>query len=76
MHAQIDEKGNQIRKVETNFKQDRQQAQTALKETSERAKKAEMNLLEFKLEISVKTLQRSLEDCQLHISQFEEFSKK
>lgn len=76
LHAQLEDKASQLKKNETTYKQDRHQAQNALKEASDRAKKAEMNLLEFKLEIFSKTLQRSHDECKNHIGQLEELYKK
>jgi hypothetical protein len=65
-----------LRKAEHRFEQQSKQTQSALKDSLERAKKAEVNLLEFKLEIGIKLLVRAQEDCQNNIKQLDDLSRR
>lgn len=60
-----------MRKMENRHDQDRKQTNASLREAIERAKKAEVNLLEFKLEIGLKVLQRAADDCTANIKHWD-----
>jgi len=76
LNTQIDEKTQMLRKAEHRFEQQSKQTQSALKDSLERAKKAEVNLLEFKLEIGIKLLVRAQEDCQNNIKQLDDLARR
>uniref|UniRef100_A0A914VIN2 Uncharacterized protein n=1 Tax=Plectus sambesii TaxID=2011161 RepID=A0A914VIN2_9BILA len=76
LNTQVDEKTQNLRKAENRFDQERKQTASSLKEALERAKKAEVNLLEFKLEIGIKLLVRAQEDCQNNIKQLDDMAKR
>ena len=65
-----------LRKAEHRVEQERKQTGQSLRDALERAKKAEANLLEFKLEMGIKLLVRAQDDCQNNIKQLDDMTKR
>ena len=76
LNNQLEEKTNAMRKMENWHDQERKQTNASLREAIERAKKAEVNLLEFKLEIGLKVLRRAADDCSASIKHWEREMKR
>uniref|UniRef100_A0A5S6QPL5 RING-type domain-containing protein n=1 Tax=Trichuris muris TaxID=70415 RepID=A0A5S6QPL5_TRIMR len=72
----LDDKSSAITKLEKEKARERTNAQASIKEATERARRAEVTILELRLEYGLKLLLRAHEDCQSHLSQFDEIAKK
>lgn len=62
--------------MERELKSEKNQTNKGLGESLERAKNAEINLLEFKLKMGLTLCERALQECEHNIKQGEEVSKR
>jgi predicted nucleic acid-binding Zn-ribbon protein len=73
---QLEEKTQALKKIESQFANERKTNSSAIATLTERAKKAEINFLEHKLEDGLRVLERARDDCQMQIRTCEEQLKK
>uniref|UniRef100_A0A1I7Y4M4 MATH domain-containing protein n=1 Tax=Steinernema glaseri TaxID=37863 RepID=A0A1I7Y4M4_9BILA len=76
MSNQLEEKTQALRKAESLLANERKQNQSALNTAVERGKKAEIGLLEHKLEVGLQILERARDDCQKNVRELEETLKR
>ncbi|OUC46588.1 MATH domain protein [Trichinella nativa] len=76
LQLDVDSKSQMIEKMEKEREKEVLQMQTTLKEVMDRAKRHEIEILELRLQMGLKALQGSLDDCQRHLNQFDEIAKK
>ncbi|KRZ02291.1 Ubiquitin carboxyl-terminal hydrolase 7 [Trichinella zimbabwensis] len=76
LQTDLDAKSQMIEKMEKEREKEVLQMQTTLKEVMDRAKRHEIEILELRLQMALKALQSSLDDCQRHLNQFDEIAKK
>ncbi|KAK0396845.1 hypothetical protein QR680_001882 [Steinernema hermaphroditum] len=73
---QLEEKTQALRKAESLLANERKQNQSALNNAIERGRKAEIGLLEHKLEVGLQILERARDDCQKNVRELEETLKR
>ncbi|TMS36461.1 hypothetical protein L596_003616 [Steinernema carpocapsae] len=76
LSSQVDEKTQALRKAESLLANERKQNQSAVTAAVERGKKAEIGLLEHKLEVGLQILERARDDCQKNVRELEETLKR
>uniref|UniRef100_A0A915EP60 Uncharacterized protein n=1 Tax=Ditylenchus dipsaci TaxID=166011 RepID=A0A915EP60_9BILA len=73
---QLEEKAQALKKSESQLANERKSNSSIISSLTERVKKAEMSLLEHKLEDGLKILERARDDCVMQIRSLEEQQKR